>query len=146
MGHRHLSFGGLLALVAAAGLSGCGKMKDRVPDDPRHLGSKAKRLQASCASTVANQKLKGQLFDQAIAQHAGDRTNLDALADYSTLRMESPVVEGQDDTLDLTKCAGKLILDIPPGAERGLAGERKLQGDVHYTAQASADGNGLSIG
>ena len=62
-------------------------MKDRVPDDPTHLGSKAKRLQASCASTVANQKLKGQLFDQAIAQHGGDRTNLDALADYSTLRM-----------------------------------------------------------
>jgi hypothetical protein len=143
MGHYHLSCGGIFALVIAAGLSGCGKMKDRVPEDASHLRSTAKRLQASCASTVANQKLKGRLFDQAIAQHTGDRTNLDTLADYSTLRMEAPIVEGRDDSLDVTKCAGRLILDIPPGAECGLGGERQLQGDIHYTAQASADGNGF---
>ena len=66
MGHYHLYRGGLFALAVAAGLSGCGKMKDRVPEDAGHLRSTAKRLQASCASTVANQKLKGRLFDQAI--------------------------------------------------------------------------------
>jgi hypothetical protein len=103
----------------------------------------AKRARNACASPAAYDKLKGLIFDQAIGQHAGDRANLDTLADYSLARMEDPVVAGADPSLDITKCQGRFILEVPPGSERGLAGERRLQADIDYTAQAAADGNGL---
>ncbi|WP_419826821.1 hypothetical protein [Sphingomonas sp.] len=57
--------------------------------------------------------------------------------------MEEPVVTGWDAALDVTRCQGRLVLEIPPGAERGFAGERHLRADIGYTAQAAADGNGF---
>jgi hypothetical protein len=36
-----------------------------------------------------------------------------------------------------------LILQVPPGAERGFNGDRQLVADIDYAAQAAADGNGL---
>ena len=48
--------------------------------------------------------------------------------------MEEPVVKGWDPALDITRCKGRFILQIPPGAERGLrrrapsAGDHRLHG------------------
>jgi len=58
-------------------------------------------------------------------------------------RMQDPVVQGWDPSLDITRCKGRFILEVPPGAERGLGGDRELQADIEYTAQASADGTGF---
>jgi hypothetical protein len=127
----------------AIGLGGCGKIEPDDRQEPARVRAEAKRQQASCASSVAYDRLKGLLFDQATARYKGDRANLDMLADYSTARMENPVVERRDAALDITGCKGRFILDIPPGAERAFAGERRLQADVSYTAQAAADGNGF---
>ena len=69
--------------------------------------------------------------------------NLDTLATYSTVRMENPVVKSRDEALDVTVCSGRFVLDLPPGAQRGFAGERQLKADVEYAAQMSADGSGL---
>ena len=134
---------GSIALVLAIAMGGCGKIKQ---NDQREVGTaraEAKRNKAACASSAAYGRLKGLLFDQAIAQHEGDRANLDTLADYSSARMEDPVVEGWDAELDITRCKGRFILELPPGAERAFGGERRIQTDLRYTAQASADGNGF---
>lgn len=129
----------MLAIV----LAGCGEIDTKTPLEPAQRRVEAKRQQTACGSSRAYAALKGRLFDQAQVGYDGDRANLDMLADYSTLRMEDPIVEGRDEALDLTRCSGRLILDIPPGAERGFGGERRLQADIRYTAQAAADGSGL---
>jgi hypothetical protein len=93
--------------------------------------------------SVAYDRLKGLLFDQAISRHDGGRANLDTLADYSFARMENPVVKGWDPALDITRCAGRFVVTLPPGAEHGFSGARRLQADIDYTAQAAADGSGF---
>jgi hypothetical protein len=135
---------GHVALMLAMALGGCGKIK--MKGDEAREGAKtradAKRQQAACASSAAYNRLKGVLFDQAIERRAGDRSRLDMLADYSFARMEDPVVKGWDPALDITRCAGRFILQMPPGTSRGFAGRNRLEADVDYTAQAAADGSG----
>ena len=138
-----LPTGGGIVLALALGLAGCGKIKQNDPVQAARVQAEAKREKAACGSSAAYDRLKNLLFDEAIGRRRGDRANLDTLADYSTARMEEPVVKGRDAALDIIRCAGRFILEIPPGAERGLAGERRLQADIGYTAQAAADGNGF---
>ena len=129
-----------IALTVALG--GCGKMKQSDPREGAGAAGNTKRQQTACASPTAYDRLKGQIFDQAISENTGKRANLDTLADYSVARMEEPVVTGWDAALDVTHCRGHLVLEVPPGAERAFAGERHLQADIAYTAQAAADGAG----
>lgn len=103
----------------------------------------ARRLQAACASPATYDRLKQTAFDEAIRIRNADPVNLATLATYSTVRMEQPQVKSRDETLDVTVCTGRLILDIPPGAERAFGGVRKLEADIEYSAQAAADGSGL---
>jgi len=138
-----LTTGSGLVLVLAVALGGCAKEKQPDPPAAAKVRAEAKRQKATCASSTAYDRLKGILFDRAIAAHAGDRADLDTLADYSLARMEDPVVKGWDPALDITRCQGRLILQFPPGAERGFGGEHRLQADVDYTAQAAADGSGF---
>jgi len=134
--------GSSVALVLSAGLSGCGKPKQSDPEAAQNARQEKKRHEAACASRVASDRVKGVLFDEAVGRVSGDRTNLDTLADYSTVRMEEPTFAGWDPELDITKCAARLILMLPPGAERAFAGDRQLRGDIEYTAQPAADGSG----
>lgn len=129
--------------IAALVLVGCGEIEPNAPREPAQQRAQAKRQRTACGSSRAYDALKERLFDQAQVGYAGNRANLDMLADYSTVRMEAPVVEGRDEALDLTQCSGRLVLDIPPGAERGFGGDRRLQADIRYTAQPAADGSGL---
>ena len=103
----------------------------------------ARRLQAACSSPATYDRLKQTAFDEAIRIRNADPVNLATLATYSTVRMEQPQVKSRDETLDVTVCTGRLILDIPPGAEGAFAGARKLEADIEYSAQAAADGSGL---
>jgi hypothetical protein len=130
-------------LLLAIALGGCAKVKQPDPQATVRARAEAKRQKATCASSTAYDRLKGILFDRAVADHVGDRGDLDTLADYSIARMEDPVVKGWDPALDITRCQGRFILQIPPGAERAFGGEHRLQADIDYTAQAAADGSGF---
>ena len=103
----------------------------------------ARRLQAACASPATYDRLKQTAFAEAIRIRNADPVNLATLATYSTVRMEQPQVKGRDETLDVTVCTGRFVLDIPPGAERAFGGARRLEADIEYSAQAAADGSGL---
>jgi len=138
-----LSFSGGMMLTLTVALTGCGKLEQSEPQEPAQARAAANRQKAACGSSAAYDRLKALVFDQAVERRSGDRANLDALADYSTVRMEDPIVNGRDPSLDLTRCEGRMIVEVPPGAERGFDGDRRLEADVRYTAQAAADGNGL---
>jgi hypothetical protein len=133
-----MAFG--FAIIASVALSGCDGTRHKSPAAAK---AETKRQQTACASPLANDRLKNSIFDEAIAKGAVDRSDLDTLADYSIVRMENPVVKGWDPSLDVTRCKGHFILEVPPGAERGLGGARQLQADIEYSAQPSADGAGL---
>ena len=132
---------GVIATVLCAATGGCGKLKQNDPQEASTQRVETKRQQAACGSSTA--ALKGILFDKAIGQRNGDRSALDTLADYSFVRMEEPVVTGWDPALDVTRCKGRLILEIPAGARQAFDGEQHLRADVDYTAQAAADGSGF---
>lgn len=133
---------GTLSGLLFLALPGCDRLKRTDAGTSGKERTEVKRQQAACASASANARLKDSIFDEAIAERNGDRADLDTLADYSVARMENPVVKGWDSGLDITRCEGRFILEVPPGAERAFAGERQLQADLEYTAQASADGAG----
>lgn len=135
--------GGRICLLLAVVLGGCGKVQQNDPQAARTAKVEAKRQQARCGSAGALDQLKQLLFDQATRAPGSDAAALDRLADYSFVRMESPVVKGWDPALQLTRCAGRLILEVPSAARRAFAGERSLRADIDYTAQPAADGKGL---
>lgn len=138
-----LNIAGKTALGLALVLAGCGKLKQNDPRQMAKAEGQAKRQKAACASSAAYDRLKDLLFDGAIGRHRGDRSNLDTLADYSFARMEDPVVKGWDPSLDIVRCKGRFILEVPPGTEGAFGGNRRLQADLDYTAQGAADGSGF---
>lgn len=135
-----LTIGTGFAVIVSILLTGCDRLTHQSSGADK---AETKRQRTACASAAAYDRLKNSIFDEAIAKSSADRSNLDTLADYSVARMENPVVKAWDQSLDITRCKGRLILEVPPGAERGLGGARQLQADIEYTAQASADGSGL---
>jgi len=138
-----LRVAGTLVLALSALLGGCDKLKGKDPAQASRARAEVKRQQSACGSGSVADRLKNSMFDQAIAERQGDRANLDLLADYSVARLQDPVVKGSDHSLDLTRCTAHFILEVPPGAERAFGGERRLETDIDYTAQASADGAGF---
>jgi hypothetical protein len=132
-----------LLLATAVWIGGCGKVQQKQPAEDAHAAAEAKRHKVACASSMAYDRLKNVIFDQAAERHRGNDRNLATLASFSFVRMDDPVVAGWDPMLDKTRCEGRFILDVPPGAERGLAGQHQLAADVTYTAQRAADGSGL---
>ena len=130
-------------LAAALLVGGCGKIKRAEVANSARSRAAAHRQQAACGSAEAYDRLKGVLFDAATAAQPAARAKLDTLADYSFVRMTNPVVAGSDATLQITRCHGRMILQMPAAASPAFGGEHSLQAEVDYTAQASADGHGL---
>jgi|1186.fasta_scaffold40941_2 hypothetical protein len=139
----NLSVATNIVLALSMALGGCDRFKRNGAAESAKARAEVKRQQAACGSATAGDRLKNSIFDQAIADRRGDRANLDVLADYSVARLQDPVVKGWDRSLDITRCKGRFILEVPPGAEGAFAGKRQLQAEINYTAQASADGAGF---
>ncbi|HEY0627102.1 MAG TPA: hypothetical protein VGD10_10255 [Allosphingosinicella sp.] len=98
--------------------------------------------QRACASAAAYNQLKQAMFSTAAQNRPAD-SDFDALAASSVVRMENPVVTSRDPARNVTVCEGRIVLEVPPGAERGLGGQRRLAADIEYIAQPAADGSGL---
>jgi hypothetical protein len=138
-----LSGGAVGSLALGLGLGGCGKVEPQRPAETARTRAEAKRHKDACASTAAYDRMKRAIFSQAGRELSSHPTNLATLEEFAFVRMEDPVVEGFDPTLDLTRCRGRFILDVPPGSAQAFGGEHRLQADITYTAQGAADGSGL---
>jgi uncharacterized protein YecT (DUF1311 family) len=140
-----LALVGLLALAAA--VFGYNLTSNRNEETGSPKGSLAKKaeakLQDACASTATYARLKEVAFEEAVRIRNADPANLDTLAASVVVRMENPHVKSRDEDLNVTVCSGRFVLELPPGAEGGFAGERRLVADIEYAAQAAADGSGL---
>jgi hypothetical protein len=138
-----------MALVVALlwGVSGCDRGQNDQAFDPgttvEIVENSTAELQNACASTLAYERLKALLFNQAVRVGNADPVNMGTLARHSVVRMESPALRSRDDSLDMIVCTGRLVLELAPGAERAFAGERRLLADVEYSAQPALDGSGF---
>ncbi len=101
------------------------------------------RIRDACATGTTYARLKDQLFAEAARVRKDSTHNLETLAASSVIRMEQPLLKSRDEALNVTVCTGRLILELPPGAENAFDGERRLVAEIEYAAQAAADGSGL---
>jgi hypothetical protein len=140
----------VVVVLAAFGLAtnsdrGITRNPDRV--DTADAGETAgpsldeRQLQQLCASSATAARLKQVAFEEAFRVRNADPTNLDRLAASSVVRMENTEMRSFDDSSAVVTCAGRFVLELPPGAERAFNGERRLVADVEYSAQTgTADG------
>lgn len=137
----------MLAAAGAVLVTGCDWMKKKDPPQAQSkaelLAAQRERIRRACASAGTYDRLKELIFDEAVRIRKGDPRNLDPLAAAAVVRMEQPVVKSRDETLNVTVCTGRFVLELPPGAENAFDGERRLTADVEYAAQAALDGSGL---
>ena len=140
---RHLL---MLALVTT-GASGCDWTKPNTPAADERTRKEAlanaRKLKRACGSAETYDRLKAYAFDEAAKIGRTRSPMLDTLAANVTVRMENPVAKSRDEELDVTVCEGHLVLDLPPGTEDAFDGDRRLEADVEYAAQAAVDGSGL---
>ncbi|MDB5695736.1 MAG: hypothetical protein JWN21_1279, partial [Sphingomonas bacterium] len=137
----------LIAALLAAGLPACDFAKPKTPAaDERSAKDRlanVRRLKRACGSAETYDRLKAYAFDEATKIGRGKPAMLDQIAASVTVRMENPVAKSRDEKLDVTVCEGHLVLDLPPGLEDAFDGDRRLEADVEYAAQAALDGSGL---
>jgi uncharacterized protein YecT (DUF1311 family) len=132
----------LLVVSAAVGLIVANPERPRTKADEQAVEEKREAIQDLCASRDTFQGLKKLIFDRAAQIRTRERVNFDVLAASAFPRMENPVVASRDEALGLTRCTGRFILELPPGAERAFGGERQLIASVRYEVQPAADGSG----
>ena len=136
-----------ISAVLLVTLTGCDWMQPKPPPvDPRSARVRIEhewRLQRACASAQTYDRLKAIAFDEVSRARGAGAPNLDVLAASSTLRMVSPVAKSRDNELNITVCSGRMIVELPPGAEAAFGGAKRLEADVEYAAQEAADGSGL---
>ncbi|HEX8655126.1 MAG TPA: hypothetical protein VF693_07885 [Allosphingosinicella sp.] len=138
------------SLAVAAGvllLGACDWMQKRgapgAKSEAEQRAERDQRIRRACSSTFTYDRLKELAFDEAARVRGRDPRELDALAAASVVRMEEPVPKSRDETLNVTVCRGRFILELPPGVENAFDGQRRLSADIEYAAQAAADGSGL---
>lgn len=120
-----------------------GNQSEEAPAPVQVAKAPDQSFEAACSSIAAYDRLKQLLFRKAAEAGNSDPANFQTLATNSVVRMENPVVRGHDEALGVTQCSGRFVLELPPGAEQGLSGQRRLSADVDYSAQPAVDGSGL---
>jgi len=125
-------------------VAGCGGGKEPLDSaEANGAGTGTASADRACASQETYDRLKELAFDEAARIRGGDAAELDRISDAAVVRMEDPVVRERDAELNVTTCAGRFVLELPPGAENAFDGQRRVSADVTYAAQTAADGSGL---
>jgi uncharacterized protein YecT (DUF1311 family) len=135
---------GLLMLLTAL-LIGVGAYmmtrdnQDRLRDDQLSGTPQSSENEKLCSSDATYSLIKRELFRRAAELRGTDLPAFNQLAGYAVLRMENPVLEGEDKQIGQVRCSGSLSLDLPPGVA-AVGNRRSLGGDVDYAIQPSPDG------
>jgi hypothetical protein len=118
--------------------------QDKLKDTQLNTSKAASSADKRCASQATYDLIKRELFRRAAQLRGSDQAAYDRLSNYAVVRMENPVMEGQDNSTGAISCSGSLSLDLPPGIAV-VGGRRTLMSDVDYSVQPAADGTGNVI-
>jgi uncharacterized protein YecT (DUF1311 family) len=94
-----------------------------------------------CSSQATYDLIKRDLFRRAAALRGSDQATFDKLGSYSSVRVEAPLMQDQNEDVGSVTCNATVTLDLPPGVAV-VGGRRSLSADVLYTVQPAADGSG----
>ena len=112
---------------------------DKLRDEQLSQGTQTDETEKLCSSGATYTLIKRELFRRAAELRGNDQAAVSQLAGYAVLRMDNPVLEGEDKQINQVRCSGSVSLDLPPGV--AAAGNRRtLTGDIDYAIQPSADG------
>jgi hypothetical protein len=132
-----------LTLALGAAAFGYSIASERAAPVLRKAPPSRRALVEACGSNATYARLKARLFDEAATVRGSGTGELDLLAGSTVVRVEEPLVKAQDERLGVTVCTGEFIVELPPGAEKGFAGLRRLNARIEYAAQKAADGSGI---
>lgn len=141
----------VLALALAAGACGKKRPADALDDNflteatnaEEPVSSPEADLQARCASTAIYDRIKLELFRQAVELRGRDEAAFGKIAKFSFVRMEDPTPRGYSQASREVSCSGRLTLDLPPGLAVA-GGANRLDGDVGYSIKPGA-GDGVAV-
>jgi uncharacterized protein YecT (DUF1311 family) len=133
----------LLALIFFVGRDGSGSSDDRLADNAL-ADSGSDDLEGMCANATSYGLVKKALFRQAAQVRGTDQDAYTRLAEYAFVRMEAPIMTGQDKDRGVVSCSGSVTLELPPGLAV-IGGRRTLSGEVDYVLQPAADGSGTAV-
>ena len=128
----------LLVIAGAVLLRGGGTDDDRLTNAVTAAREDPEKL---CSSQATYDLMKRELFKRAASLRGSDQGTFDKLGAYSSLRVEAPVLQQQNEDIASVTCNATATLDLPPGVAV-VGGRRSLSGDVLYTIQPAADGTG----
>jgi uncharacterized protein YecT (DUF1311 family) len=97
-----------------------------------------------CSSQSTYDLIKRDLFRRAATLRGSDQAAFDKLVSYSSLRVEAPLMQDQNDDVGSVTCNATISLDLPPGVAV-VGGRRTLSADALYTIQPAADGSGKVV-
>jgi len=80
-----------------------------------------------CASSTTYDLIKRDLFRRAAQVRGSDQGAYDQISSSAVVRMENPVMEGEDSSTGAVRCSGSLSLDLPPGVAVVGDGARSLR-------------------
>ena len=128
----------LLIIVGAMLLRGGGADDDRLTNAVTAAREDPEKL---CSSQSTYDLIKRDLFRRAAALRGSDQGTFDKLASFSSLRVEAPLLQEQNENVGSVTCNATVSLDLPPGVAV-VGGRRTLSADALYTVQPAADGSG----
>ena len=126
-------------LLASSVWSGAWKSDDK--EDRAQIDDRLVAPEKQCGLQSTYDSIKRELFRRAAQARGSDQGAFAKLADFSLLRMESPILRGVDEDLRRISCNGRAVLQLPPGV-RVTDGGSTLSAPLDYAVQPAADGNG----
>ncbi len=112
--------------------------------DPKVVKA-AQDAASSCASPKIIAIIRDQIFDKAILEAKTATQNLNNLRSAVVGRIESPVLQGVDATLQRSQCAGRVVFPLPPTVRKAFGDNTELTSEVSYSVQPAADKSGLVV-
>jgi hypothetical protein len=116
------------------------------PPTPTPLDVKKKRenFEQNCISQPIIDAIRTKVFDTAITK-VESKTGIRNLNDLRAAligRIEAPLLQGHDPSVDRTTCSGKLVFGLPPTVVKIFDGATSLTADINYAVQPAADKSG----
>jgi hypothetical protein len=105
----------------------------------------AKAATENCASPKIIAVIRDKIFDAAIEQAKTGTQNLNNLRSSVIGRIEAPLLQGSDPTLQRAQCSGRVVFPLPPTVQKAFGDNNELATDITYTVQPAADKSGLVV-
>ena len=132
----------LLALIFVVGRGESNSSDDRLSDNG--LAQADSSPQGLCSSRATYDLVRTALFRQAAQLRGSDQAAYERLSGFAFVRMEAPILIGEDKARGAISCSGSLTLELPPGLVVE-GGRRTLSGEIDYVVQPAADGSGTAV-